>query len=513
MGDAIAARTAAQPVLSGRALRILKDERLAAMVTAGSDDAFSTLYGRYHQSIYRYSFSLLHQEADARDALQSTMLSALASLRARPIEGALKPWLFRIAHNQSISIIRGRAREAPTEAPSTPAVSDDPETREQLRTLVADLGALPDRQRGAIVMRELSGLSYTEIGAVLGTSEAAGKQLVYEARTALQDLRAGHDMSCEAVREQISAHDRRVLRGRKIRSHLRGCQPCQDFEQAIRPRRTGFALLAPPLTPIVAAAILQEVFAGGGAGAGGAGAGTAAGASGAASGGSAASVVAPVALKVTAAVLLAGAAGVGAYEAGKAVLGSSTASAPAAVTQADHTAARAGSHAANRGADHAARPAARHHDAAAKARPSDKGGATPGGNDPAASSQSSQVADPAAPGTSSAPTPAGTSDAAGTPSGDPSGTGGSGGGGGGDTGAGVTTSGGATGGGDTGGGDPAPPEPEPAPKPPPPPPAPAPAGVPPGHGGVPPGLGGDPPGLVAGDTPPGLLNNPGHGHH
>ena len=51
-------------------------------------------------------------------------------------------------------------------------------------TLVSDLGALPERQRGAIVMRELSGLSFAEIAAALGTSEGGGKQLVYEARTA-----------------------------------------------------------------------------------------------------------------------------------------------------------------------------------------------------------------------------------------------------------------------------------------------------------------------------------------
>ena len=160
MGEALAPRTAEQPVLSGQALRVLKDEKLAAMVAGGSDDAFATLYHRHHQAIYRYCLSLLRQEADARDALQSSMLAALSSLRARPIEGAFKPWLFRIAHNQSISIIRGRAREAPTDAPPPAAVTDDPETREQLRTLVSDLAALPDRQRGAIVMRELSGLSY-----------------------------------------------------------------------------------------------------------------------------------------------------------------------------------------------------------------------------------------------------------------------------------------------------------------------------------------------------------------
>src|SRR5918996_2814391 len=285
MDDAVPLRTAAQPRLSGRAFRILKDERLAAMVAAGSDDAFATLYRRHHQDVYRYCLSLLHQEADARDALQNSMLAALSSLRARPIDGLFKPWLFRIAHNQSISIIRGRAREAPTEAESPATATDDHESREQLRTLVSDLSALPDRQRGAIVMRELSGLSYGEIAAALDTSEAGGKQLVYEARSALHELRDGHGMSCELVRKRISAHDRRLLRGRKVRSHLRGCQPCQDFEQAIRRRRPALAMLAPPLAPLAAVAVLQDVLGGGGTSGGAAGGGGAVGATGVASGG------------------------------------------------------------------------------------------------------------------------------------------------------------------------------------------------------------------------------------
>src|SRR5918996_2367908 len=148
MGKAVALRTAEQPRLSGRGLRVLSDEKLAAMVASGSDDAFATLYTRHHQAVYRYCLSLLRQEADARDALQSSMLAALSALRSRGIEGAFKPWLFRIAHNESVSIIRGHAREAPSEAPPAAAADDDRETREQLRTLVSDLAALPERQRG-----------------------------------------------------------------------------------------------------------------------------------------------------------------------------------------------------------------------------------------------------------------------------------------------------------------------------------------------------------------------------
>jgi RNA polymerase sigma factor (sigma-70 family) len=494
MSNAVALRTAGQPRLSGRALRILKDEKLAAMVAGGSDDAFATLYGRHHQAIYRYCLSLLRQEADARDALQSSMLAALSSLRASPIEGAFKPWLFQIAHNQSISIIRGRAREAPTDAPSTAAFTDDPEAREQFRTLVSDLVALPDRQRGAIVMRELSGLSYTEIAAALGTSEAAGKQLVYEARTALQELRDGHEMSCDLVRERISADDRRLLRGRKVRSHLRGCQPCQDFEQAIRRRRPAFAALAPPLAPLAAVAVLQNVFGGGGASGGAGGAGGAVGAAGVVSGG--APLAGPAALKLMAAVLLTGAAGVGAYEAGTAMFADPAGSAPATLTGTDGSAGLAG------------RPPESSHGALAGSDGGDDGGtgdgaarnarAKAGGPDAGPGSDASEAGNNESGGGSGGP-------------GDP----GTPGGGSGDPGAPGGGSGGPGGPGGPGGGTGEPPPSTPPPPGPAPPPGggsgPAP-GTPAGHGGTPPGQGGGtPPGQAGGGTPPGHLGNPGQG--
>ena len=458
------------------------------MAAAGNDDAFATLYQRHHQSVYRYCLSLLRHEADARDALQSSMLAALSSLRSRPIEGAFKPWLFRIAHNQSISIIRAHGREAPTDAPPPAAFTDDPETREELRTLVSDLTALPDRQRGAIVMREMSGLSYAEIAAALGTSEAGGKQLVYEARSALQELRDGHEMSCELVRERISADDRRLLRGRKVRSHLRGCQPCRDYEEAIRRRRTAFALLAPPLSPIFAAAVLQEVFAGGGASGGAGGGGAAVGASGAASGG--ASVAAPAALKFVAAALVAGAAGFGAYEGASAIFAEPAASTPAAANASpDTSAGPAGGHEARDVPGHAAKTASGR-DGGAGAAPgaAANGRAKPGGPGAAVGEQPSAPGNPAAPGAS------GGSDGAAT---------------------GPSSPGGGAGGGSGGGGavdPPSPPSPPPGPGPSPGGGGSTPApGTPAGHGGTPPGQGGTPPGQAGGSVPPGHINNPGNG--
>src|SRR4029077_13264114 len=102
---------------------------------------------------------------------------------------------------------------------------------------------LPDRQRGALVMRELSDMDYGEIATALGTSGGAARQSVYEARVALQEMSEGRDMECDSVRQTLSEGDGRLLRGRGVRAHLRGCEGCRDFQAAISQRRADLRAL------------------------------------------------------------------------------------------------------------------------------------------------------------------------------------------------------------------------------------------------------------------------------
>jgi RNA polymerase sigma factor (sigma-70 family) len=261
----------------------VSDERLARMVASGSDRAFVTLYDRHAQPLYRYCRSIVGNDADAQDALQSALAAALVALRRSARDAPLRPWLFRIVHNEAISLIR---RRRPTvelsEAghPAGPSAAEQALDRARLELLVRDLRELGDRQRGALVMRELSGLSHEEIALALGVSVGAAKQAIFEARQALLELAEGHAMSCEEMRRIISDGDRRVLRARRVRGHLRDCADCAAFAEAIPARRADLNALAPPLAPLALAGVLGQLV-GAGSSHGGAGAGLlAAGASG-----------------------------------------------------------------------------------------------------------------------------------------------------------------------------------------------------------------------------------------
>jgi RNA polymerase sigma factor (sigma-70 family) len=290
---------------------VLSDERLARRAAGGEEEAFASIFDRYHQQLYRYCLAIVGDVQDAQDALQNTMLKVLRALPGEERELKLKPWLYRIAHNESIDLLRRRrdTRQLDAELPaSTPALADELDSRERLRQLLADLDELPERQRGALVMRELAGLDFAAIGTALDTSAAVARQTLYEARLSLRRMGEGRDMDCLTVTKALSDGDGRVARRRDVRAHLRHCAGCSDFRDEIERREHDFAALA-PLPAALAAGLLQGLLGGTGPSSGAVGGAAIAG-------GAAKSIGSSAALKGAAAVLAIAAVGTGAADRG-----------------------------------------------------------------------------------------------------------------------------------------------------------------------------------------------------
>ena len=253
------------------------DESLAARAADGDNGAFAALYERYHGPLLGYTRSILRDAEDARDATQNALENALRALPARDSGLPLRPWLYKIAHNEAISIMRRRRPQtelSPMHEPMVPGPEVDAEQRGRLAQLVDDLQTLPERQRGALVMRELNGLSYDEIGAALGLTNQAARRAVFDARNALHDAVDGRATECTSVRHSISDGDRRSLRARSIRAHLRSCDDCASFQRSIGTRRADLHALAPWMSGAAVAGALGLGGMGGGSAllAGGAGA-------------------------------------------------------------------------------------------------------------------------------------------------------------------------------------------------------------------------------------------------
>ena len=157
--------------------------------------AFGTLYRRYLDPIYGYSFYLLGDHHDAEDATERTFLAALGAIDRFRDEGAtFRSWLFRIAHNQLANALRSRSRHRTDalEGAHEPAADDDPARLASLaddaRRLRAAVASLPDDRRQVVVLRFVDGLSAREIGVVLGRSEGAVRVLQHRALRELATL-------------------------------------------------------------------------------------------------------------------------------------------------------------------------------------------------------------------------------------------------------------------------------------------------------------------------------------
>jgi RNA polymerase sigma factor (sigma-70 family) len=290
---------------------VWNDRRLARRAARGDQDAFAAIFQRYQQDLYRYCVAILGDRQDAQDALQNTMVKALRALPGERREIDLKPWLYRVAHNESIELRRrARPSEPLAEELGTPIASleETAAERGRLRDLLADIGELSERHRGALVMRELGGLDFDQIGEALDTSPGAARQVLYEARRSLQQMSDGREMDCDAVTALLSDGDGRVARRRDVRAHIRDCSECRGFADGICDRGATLAGIA-PLPAIAAAAIAKGALAGSPGGgalagpAGSAGGSSAAGGAGLAGGVAAKAASTGAVLKSTAAIV------------------------------------------------------------------------------------------------------------------------------------------------------------------------------------------------------------------
>lgn len=177
------------PALTCAALAIQSDERLVALARAGSDAAFATIVERYRRQLQRHSARIFDSHR-AEDLVQQAFLNLYLQLRDddRPLQ--LKPWLFRVTHNLTLNEATrkgGDHDELFEDLDGVPQPPQVAELRARLRATVDVIGALPERQRIALVRRELEGRSCDEIAAEVGTSPVAVRQLLARARTAVRD--------------------------------------------------------------------------------------------------------------------------------------------------------------------------------------------------------------------------------------------------------------------------------------------------------------------------------------
>jgi RNA polymerase sigma factor (sigma-70 family) len=175
--------------LAGRqVLRSQSDERLVDLVRSGSEPAFEAIVARYRAPLLRYCRRIL-SDTRAEDAVQQSFVSAFDAMTRGDAEINLRPWLYRIAHNTALNVLRDRGLRHAALDESMDGVERPDQTmerRQHVREVLRAVQALPERQRDAIVLRELEGRSYDEIAGELGVTGGAVRQLLNRARNSLR---------------------------------------------------------------------------------------------------------------------------------------------------------------------------------------------------------------------------------------------------------------------------------------------------------------------------------------
>ena len=223
------------------------DHELVGAVRRGDERAFEVLYERYQRRIAAYVRGMVKDPQRAEDITQEVFFSAHRRMREteRPIN--FKPWLFEIARNASIDAFRRKRRTAEVSydadgglAPndrlrlvaSQPGPVEAIGAKEEIEHLTGAFGGLSETHHEILVLRELEGRSYADIGERLGMSRGAVESTLFRARKRLgeeyEELASGR--RCERVQSVITEGEVPHLGARdqrKMARHLAHCQSCR----------------------------------------------------------------------------------------------------------------------------------------------------------------------------------------------------------------------------------------------------------------------------------------------
>jgi RNA polymerase sigma factor (sigma-70 family) len=176
------------PILSRSLLRTQSDARLAQLAGEGSEPAYEAIVERYRKPLERRCRRMLGRE-DAEDAVQQAFVRAWSALRAEGEVRDLRAWLFRIARNTAIDVLR-TSRFDYQELRESLRGAESPEAEAEraavIRKTLAGVAGLPEAQREALMRIAIEGHSRAEVASQLGLSEGAVRQLVFRARSRLR---------------------------------------------------------------------------------------------------------------------------------------------------------------------------------------------------------------------------------------------------------------------------------------------------------------------------------------
>ncbi len=176
-----------------------EEKAIIERVLSGETDAFEALVLEYQTVVYNLALRMTANPADAEDCAQEAFVKAYRSLASFRGDASFSSWLYRLTTNTCLDLLRSRKRRGEvsltddsdeTDAElDIPDETDTPETaavrKETRETVRGALAKLPPDFRGVLLLRELGGLSYEEIGQQMNLEAGTVKSRIFRARKKL----------------------------------------------------------------------------------------------------------------------------------------------------------------------------------------------------------------------------------------------------------------------------------------------------------------------------------------
>ena len=181
-------------------MSLISEKEIIEKVLGGDVNAFEELVLRYEKTVYNLALRMVSDRDDAFDMTQEAFIKAYNSLPSFRGDSKFSVWLYRITTNICLDFLRSKKRRPQVSLTARddededvqldiPDPAADPEgqliKKLGMQSLSEGLKLLPDKQRQILVMRELGGMSYAEIGAALSLEEGTVKSRIFRARKRL----------------------------------------------------------------------------------------------------------------------------------------------------------------------------------------------------------------------------------------------------------------------------------------------------------------------------------------
>lgn len=193
----------------------MNERELIARLQKRDETAFEELLRQYEKKVYTLCFRMCGNSEDAEEAAQDTFLALWRGIDRFRQESSLSTWIYRLASNACIDLLRRRKKQGSSlslddeglfldAVDPAPRPQDAVEHREAQKLLQEGLSALPEEYRKVLILREIEGLSYTEIAESASLELGTVKSRISRGRVLLRNFLSGSGNFFEIASSKVT---------------------------------------------------------------------------------------------------------------------------------------------------------------------------------------------------------------------------------------------------------------------------------------------------------------------